>query len=450
MILGSGTLTTVSGTFAGTISGAGGLTKSGHNTLILAGSNTYSGATNINFGTLQLGANNAISSPLTVAGGATFNLNNFSDSLSALSGSGAVTLGTGSLTLQSGTFGGTISGSGALVKNGAGTFVLNGATQTTGTTTINGGIFDLENTSALAAVVVNSGAELQVGVTAASTPLVLSGSGTTGAGALRDLTATASWSGPISLAANTTIGSDAGSLTLSGSLSAGINLLTITGSGNVAITGKFSGSGGLAKNGAGTLTLSASNSYSGATTINAGALSLQSSRGLGATSGVTVAAGAALQLSSASGVIVPSLPLTLTGSGNGGTGALYNVSGPNVWLGPVTLASDVTIGVAQPADTLQLSGAISETGGSRALIKSGSGTLILAAVNTYTGATNITAGTLQAGASNILSGSSAMNISSGALFEMSDDDQTLASLSGAGNIDTGGGAVGAQPHRGRQ
>jgi autotransporter-associated beta strand protein len=71
--LGSGTLT-VGGlntdtTFAGTITGAGSLVKTGTGRLVLAGSGTYAGATTINQGTLEINGTNA--SPVLVNTGGT-------------------------------------------------------------------------------------------------------------------------------------------------------------------------------------------------------------------------------------------------------------------------------------------------------------------------------------------------------------------------------------------
>ena len=102
--LGAGTLTTGgnNGTtiYTGILSGTGGMTKQGTGIFTLSGANTYTGATTINAGTLTLGAANRIAdaSAVTVAGGATFNLNNFAETIGSLSSAGNVTLGTGILT----------------------------------------------------------------------------------------------------------------------------------------------------------------------------------------------------------------------------------------------------------------------------------------------------------------------------------------------------------------
>ena len=53
-------LTVASGNFAGTISGAGQLVKTGSGSLTLTGNDTYTGNTNLNGGTLGVGSNTAI------------------------------------------------------------------------------------------------------------------------------------------------------------------------------------------------------------------------------------------------------------------------------------------------------------------------------------------------------------------------------------------------------
>ena len=88
--LGSAMLTTgndnTSTMFSGMIAGTGGLTKVGTGTLTLSGSSSYSGATEVNAGTLQAGAINAFSplSAFTVASGATLGLANFNQMIGSL------------------------------------------------------------------------------------------------------------------------------------------------------------------------------------------------------------------------------------------------------------------------------------------------------------------------------------------------------------------------------
>ncbi|HUO90593.1 MAG TPA: autotransporter domain-containing protein, partial [Rhizomicrobium sp.] len=179
--LGSATLTTnnaVTTNFAGVISGTGGLTKTGAGTQILSGANTYTGPTAINTGTLQAGIANALSSAtdVTVAGGATFDLNGFNQTIGSLAGAGNVTLGAGTLSTNANnattTFSGAISGTGGLTKIGIGTLFLTGVSTYTGPTLVNGGVLSVNGTLA-SAVTVNAGGTLKgtgtvAGVSAAS------------------------------------------------------------------------------------------------------------------------------------------------------------------------------------------------------------------------------------------------------------------------------------------
>ncbi len=68
-------------------------------------------------------------------------------------------------------------------------------------------------------------------------------------------------------------------LTVSGAVTNGANLLTVTGTGNTSISGIIgSGTGGLTKTGAGTLTLSGANTYTGNTIVSGGTLQIDGSR----------------------------------------------------------------------------------------------------------------------------------------------------------------------------
>ncbi len=77
-------------TQTGVISGLGSLGKNGNGTLVLSAANTYSGGTIINDGILQISAADRINnlSDVSLVAGATFDLNNFSDTVRSISGPG--------------------------------------------------------------------------------------------------------------------------------------------------------------------------------------------------------------------------------------------------------------------------------------------------------------------------------------------------------------------------
>ena len=159
--LGTGTLTTggsnSSTTFSGPISGAGGLTKAGTGTLTLSSTNTYTGATTVSGGKLLLGTASALASAtaVSVAVGATLDLNSRNVAIGALAGGGTVALGTGTLTTGganiSTTFSGNISGTGGLTETGTGMLTLASANGFTGATTVNAGTLRLAADNAVAA-----------------------------------------------------------------------------------------------------------------------------------------------------------------------------------------------------------------------------------------------------------------------------------------------------------
>jgi fibronectin-binding autotransporter adhesin len=163
-------------TTTGVFSGTGALNKTGTGTLVLSGSNTYTGATNINAGMLQEGAANVIAdtSAVTVATGATYDLNSFSETIGSLAGAGTVTSGVaGAVTLTTGadntstSFSGVLqngSGTIALTKSGTGTLTLSGTNTYSGGTTVNAGTLLVSNTAGsgtgTGAVVVNNSGTL--------------------------------------------------------------------------------------------------------------------------------------------------------------------------------------------------------------------------------------------------------------------------------------------------
>src|SRR5262245_35988799 len=130
---------------------------------------------------------------------------------------------------------------------------------------------------------------------------------------------------------------------------------------NLAFAGTISGSGGLVKEGEGTLTLSGNNSYTGGTLVNEGTLAVGSNTALG------------------TGTLFLAEETTLQAAAN--------------WLtltNAIQLLGDATVDTQ--SNTLTLAGSISGTGG---LEKIGSGTLILTGVSTYTGDTEVNEGVLR-------------------------------------------------------
>jgi len=127
--------------------------------------------------------------------------------------------------------------------------------------------------------------------------------------------------------------------------------------------------------------------------------------------------------------------LDLSTSGSGAVGSLNGVSGSFVNLGGNTL----TTGSLGTTDSY--AGVISGTGGS--LTKVGTGTTTLSGINTYTGATTVSAGTLKAGVITQAFGlNSAMTIASGATLDLGGFNETIGSLAGAGTVtDNGANAI---------
>ena len=140
------------------VGGSGGLSVTGGSET-LTGANTYTGATSVGSGaTLTLsGPSSLASGTINIASGGTFNDSNgglsasanvtdngtftlgASEAINQLDGSGAVGLGSHTLTLNQGSFGGVIGGTGGLVKAGAGTLTLSGTNTYSGGTTVTGG-----------------------------------------------------------------------------------------------------------------------------------------------------------------------------------------------------------------------------------------------------------------------------------------------------------------------
>ena len=159
-------------TYAGSISGSGSMTKNGNvSTLTLAGSNSFSGGTQLNGGGLQLANQNALqNSTLTIGPFASLSfaayINNFN--IGGLSGGGGISLTDPVLNpvalsvggnLPNMTYSGTISGSGSLTQLGPNSLTLSGTNSYIGGTTISGGTLAITNANSLGDV----GGQLSIG-----------------------------------------------------------------------------------------------------------------------------------------------------------------------------------------------------------------------------------------------------------------------------------------------
>ena len=462
------TTTTVTGVIAnGTVSG-GSLTKDGAGMLVLSGANTYTGATTIDAGTLQLGAANRISnaSAVVIAGG-TFDLNNFAETVSSIAGAGNITLGSAVLTAggdnTSTTFSGVISGTGGLTKTGTGALTLSGdniytGTTTIGTTTADGGILNIGSGSALPAgnpVTVRSGTLDLNGHDETIGALILGGSSSPTKAVVDTGGGTLTMGGNVTYTANAsaTVGAEIdGLLDLGGATRTFAVGDSLNADADLTVAAAISGAGyGITKTGAGTLVLSGANTYTGTTTIgtttaDGGTLRLDSGSALPAGNPVTVRSGildlnghdetiGALILGGSSS---PTKALVETGAGKLTLGGNVTYSATNLPVGAEIVGAldlggaDRTFTVGQSSNAggadLTINAVISGAG--HGITKTGLGTLVLSGANTYTGVTNVSAGTLTLGVGQNMSG---VLVLGGGTLNLGTYSSTFASLSLTGN-----------------
>ena len=436
-------------TYSDSISGSGAVTKAGAGTLTLSAANTYTGLTTIGSGTLAYGTNNALGTGGVAVNGGVLNLSTFSDSVGTVTLTSGTIAGTGTLTSSSGfSMDGTglasasLAGAVGLTKTGNGTLTLSANNGYTGRTQVNGGVLAVNNTNALA------------------------GTGTISFGG-----------GTLQYSASNTRDYSAKILNSGSAISIDTNGQSVT----FATGLGSSNTGGLTKTGLGTLTLTASNGYTGGTTISSGTLQVGNGGTTGSINGnvvnnamLTFNRSDALTYSgeiNGSGGLRKTNFSILTLSGSNGYTGVTNIAGGALALNNTNaLAGTGTISFAggtlqySASNTVDYSSKIlgsylnaisidtnsqsvtfatglgsSNTGG---LTKSGLGTLTLSASNGYTGTTLVNGGVLALGNANALARTGTLSFGGGSLqYSASntvDYSSKILSSGSAISIDTNG------------
>ena len=455
-------------TFSGNIAGGGAFAKAGTGNLTLSGNNTYAGPTTVTAGTLvvtgtlgstpvtignaaTLAGNGTLGGNLTLAAGSNLVFNPASSlavngssvsfgnfSLSNLTGFNGSSSAPGNFTVLGGaakvnatnlnnygasnaqTFGGNevyfYTGEGAqklnlavlaavsdiywVGSNGTDWFAANNwsnnSSATVGDATFGPSTGDIHfassgvNATTLANINLSQNATVRNFIVSTNQTVGVNGNGTltlngsTGTG--MHLTSTAgnvTFTVPIVVSSGSDIQIDGGTLEVASLSGPAVHIGTSAGASfaynagtNLTFNGTITGAGAFAKRGNGTLTLTGNNTYTGGTTISAGTLAGNSD--------------------SLQGNIANTAALVFNQSANG-----------------------------------TYSGILS---GSGSLTKNGAATLTLAGANANSGTTLVNSGTLATQGDERLGNSSALTVSSGALFQLG-GNETLGSIAGAGAID---------------
>ena len=241
-------------------------------------------------------------------------------------------------------------------------------------------------------------------------------------------------------------------------------VMNVAASGTLSIAGTLSGTGGVYKDGPGTLALSGGNTYAGDTTVVAGSLDANSSGALGdASAGTLVLDGAAVVLASnfvpfgfpglgggGTSAVTIDEPLTIAGAGPDGLGHSHRRGPGRVDRLRQRLAR--RLGRADharrgrdrrrhrrrphrrhwrrlllPPSTLSVTGVISGNG--NLTVAAGVVSLSGSAANTYTGQTTVTGGTLTLAATGGNSVPHDLTISSGGSVNLAGDHQLPSTAS---------------------
>ncbi len=322
---------------------------------------------------------------------------------------------------------------GSSQANGSGTVALSAANNySLGTTISAGSTLQISNNGGAmgTGAVTNNGSLTFTNSTGMSVGNLIGGSGSvtqSGAGTTTLSTANSYSGGTTISAGGITVGNQtalgAGSVSNSGTL-------TLSNSSAMTVNNIIAGTGGLVQGGTGAATLSAANTFNGATTVNSG--------------------NGALQLGNANAVQNSSV--TISGSGVNALQFAAGITSFNM-SGLAASSTSVTLALYDAAGlpiTLNINGSGTNTyaaviSGTNANVNVNGGTQIVFATETYTGATNINNATLQIGngsTGGALSTSTTITDNGTLAFDRSSALTVSNAISGSGGITQTGTSAG--------
>ena len=393
----------------GPVSGAGSLTKTSAGTLLLSGSNSYTGDTTVSGGSIEFTAGAISSGVVTLGGGGVRYATGNTEDLSVKT----VTLAAGGGTIDTNgndvTFANAIGslGAGGLVKAGAGTLTLQGANTYLGQTTVRGGVLSVAADTGLGDAGTAAGIVLDGGTLRTTAGFATSRAVTVSAGSGLDVVG------------------EADALTLNGIVT-GAGLLTKSGSGTVVLAGANTAFTGGVTLAGGTVTLAGgqANGFQG---VGTGAITFQNGSVLNLngvngsfnatswgtlTNPLVVAAGQSGTMNLPGRCTIAS---TLTGSGTLGVN-VQQIRGELTgnWSG---FTGQINVGTAgtQTAGDLRLN---TTSGFGTAAVNLGPGVTMYPVINYTNSPTTFTIGELSGDATAVVTGQGAVNSGRIALYSV--------------------------------